>query len=66
MTLPAERTRAVTETERFLFELADATVKRIPKAVRQRAMRLLHHYPTKLDLADLARRAPDRWGKPED
>lgn len=67
MTIPAERTRSVQAAADFLMGLAlRGEIKRIPKAVRERARRILRHFPTTYDLADLARRAPDRWGKPED
>lgn len=66
MTLPAERTRSVQWAERFLLGLAwRGGIKRIPKAVREKARRILRHYPTAFDLADSARRMPDRWGGPE-
>ena len=67
MTLPVERTRSVQYAADFLLRLAQpAFTKRVPKAVRDEARRILRHYPTAYDLAELARRAPDRWGRPED
>ena len=66
MTLPVERTRSVQSAADFLLRLCRPEFsKRIPKAVREEARRILRHYPTAYDLSDLARRAPDRWGKPE-
>lgn len=66
MTIPAERSRAVQNAADFLERLAlHDGIKRVPKAVRDEARRILRHYPTDYDLADLARRAPDRWGRPE-
>jgi len=51
MTLPYERTRAILSTEQFLKDLAyTATYKRVPTAVKQQAISLLHHYPHKNDL----------------
>jgi hypothetical protein len=51
MTLPYERTRAVTSTEEFLYDLLDPQkTPRIPKAIRQRAHHLLRHYPTSYDM----------------
>ena len=51
MTLPFERFRAVTETERFLLNLSDPKVTPgVPKAIRERARALLRHYPTASDL----------------
>ena len=69
MTLPVERTRSVQYAADFLLRLAGfgpQPIKRIPKSVRDEARRILRHYPTTYDLADSARRMPDRWGKPED
>ena len=68
MTIPVERTRSVQYAADFLLRLAVCYggIKRVPKAVREEARRILRHFPTTFDLADLARRAPDRWGKPED
>lgn len=51
MTLPFERTLAVTETHRFLRNLIDPKVTPgLPKAIRERARMLLRHYPTSHDL----------------
>jgi hypothetical protein len=46
MTLPAERARSVLYTREFLLSLTDpkATPK-VPKPIRQKAIRLLRHYP---------------------
>jgi hypothetical protein len=64
MTLPAERTRAVVYTREFLVRLANAygekAIKRIPKEVRNEALRLLKHYPSPVDL-----RAPSDAFDPE-
>lgn len=55
MTMPFERTWAVTNTREFLYELLDPKkTPRIPKSVRLRAGRLLKHYPTELDMDDAA------------
>lgn len=63
MTLPNERTRAVINTHDFLVRLinpyAKDGIKRIPKAVRQEALRLLRHYPLPFDLYAAAKGAPD-------
>jgi hypothetical protein len=48
MTIPAERTRAILQTRKFLEEL-----QRMPrqfKAVRAEARRLLRHYPEASDI----------------
>lgn len=67
MTLPVERTRSVQYAADFLLRLAQpAFTKRVPKAVRDEARRILRHFPMGYDLVELARRVPDRWGKPED
>lgn len=51
MTLPEERTRAVAETLRFLYALLDPKITpRVPRRVRERARRLIKHYPTALDM----------------
>ena len=54
MTLPYERTRSVNNAREFLYRLASPYVaggfKRIPRAVRQAALRLLRHYPSVVDL----------------
>lgn len=53
MTLPAERTRAVIMTARFLDRLAtpyDGGFKRVPQEVREIARRLRRHYPHWFDL----------------
>ena len=56
MTLPAERSRAVLQARAFLTRLANPYVpggiKRIPKAVRQEALRVLRHYPMGFEVAD--------------
>ena len=66
MTLPVERTRSVQYAADFLLRLAQpAFTKRVPKAVRDEARHILRHFPSAYDLVELARRAPDRWGKPK-
>jgi len=54
MTLPYERTRAVINVREFLFRLStpyiENGIKRIPKAVRDEAKRLMRHYPNVVDL----------------
>lgn len=55
MTMPCERTRAVVLARDLLFRLSSPYLpdghKRIPKAVRDEAVRLLRHYPTVVDMA---------------
>lgn len=51
MTLPYERTRAITETEKFLLRLCDSKVTpAVPKYIRQDARALLRHYPQAHDI----------------
>ncbi len=56
MTLPAERTRAVLQAREFLTRLANpyipGGIKRIPKSVRQEALRVLRHFPMGYEVAD--------------
>jgi hypothetical protein len=59
MTLPFERTRSVVNTREFLVQLCCGEIKRIPKDVRDRARRLLRHYPSPVDLSIAADGAPD-------
>ena len=54
MTLPRERTRSVVNAREFLARLVSPYVpggyKRIPKPVREEALRLLRHFPSVVDL----------------
>lgn len=63
MTLPYQRSYAVIQTSNFLLRLAnpyvDGGIKKIPKAVRDEARRLLKHYPHPYDLHAAAKVAPD-------
>lgn len=61
MTLPNERLRAVKFAEEFLRELASDKTKypRVPKSVRQEAYAILRHYPTRYEMSEVAKRAPD-------
>lgn len=46
MTLPDERTRAVIAGREFLLSLLDPKeTPRVPRAVRQQALRVLRHFP---------------------
>ena len=63
MTIPYERTRAVTNTQQFLLDLCDPKkTPRIPKDVRQEAHRLLRHYPTKYEMDIIAEREDSMCG----
>jgi len=68
MTTPTERTRAVQSARKFLLNLAvhRGGIKRVPKAVRAEAMRILRHYPFTSDLSCSARRIPDLWAEPNE
>jgi hypothetical protein len=54
MTLPRERTRSVVNAREFLARLVSPYVpngyKRIPKPVREEALRLLRHFPSVVDM----------------
>lgn len=57
MTVPIERTNAVVWTGDFLYDLIDPKkTPRVPKDVRERAKRLLRHYPSAYDMEVIARR----------
>ena len=57
MTVPIERTNAVVYTRDFLLELVDPKVTpRVPKIIRERARRLLRHYPSKFEMDVIADR----------
>jgi hypothetical protein len=67
MTLPDERTRAIVNARNFLYDLIDPKkTPRIPKAVRERARRILKHYPWDSYLDMTAEALPDVWGKTDD
>jgi hypothetical protein len=63
MTLPSERTRAVIHAVDFLTRLIspynDGGIKRVPKEVRQEALRVLRHFPRPYDLYAAAECAPE-------
>ena len=60
MTIPSERCRSVSYAREFLEELADPKkTHRIPKSVRDRARRLLRHYPSDYDMEMAAKASPD-------
>lgn len=65
MTLPVERTRAVTATRAFLARLLrPADTPGVPRAVRDEASSLLRHYPGDVDLLAAAAGAPATWAVP--
>ena len=63
MTLPYERTRAVIHAVDFLTRLVspynERGIKKIPKEVRQEALRVLRHFPRPFDIHAAAQAAPD-------
>lgn len=63
MTIPNERRQAVITTRDFLRSLLNAKkTPRVPKSVRQQALRCLRHYPGEFDVAQTARNYPEMWG----
>ena len=63
MTLPYERTRAVLNTQEFLYSLLDPKdTPKVPKDVRQWARRCLKHYPNVSDMVRSAEQLPFVWG----
>jgi hypothetical protein len=64
MTVPIERTRAVNKAREFLYDLLDPKkTPRVPKAVREKALRVLKHYPGSYYLDKSAEALPDIWDK---
>ena len=64
MTIPAERTRAIIETRRFLEELlSQRLTPDVPDAVRKQARALLRHYPFGSEI-HLAHHALPEWFGP--
>ena len=64
MTLPNERKRAVTYTEKFLLDLCDPKkTPRVPREVRDRARSLLRHYPSNYDMELASEQAPTVFGE---
>lgn len=67
MTIPIERTRAVNKAREFLYDLLDPKkTPRVPKAVREKALRVLKHYPLSCYLDMSAKALPDIWGNTDD
>lgn len=63
MTIPAERTRAVVNTEQFLYDLLDSRkTPRVPRDIRLRAAALLRHYPNRWDMEMTVREGSSRFG----
>lgn len=64
MTIPTERTRAVIQAEELLLDLVSSRkTPRIPKEIRDRAARILRHYPSKYDMELAAETSPELFGE---
>ena len=60
MTMPDERYRSLLYVRDFLYDLLDPEMtERVPAAVRQRARRMLRHYPLQYEIELLAKKAPE-------
>ncbi|MGF6924368.1 BPSL0761 family protein [Paraburkholderia sp. 40] len=66
MTMPEERTRAITETRQFLETLLGAEDEIMWGLVRTMAGQLLRHYPLDVDLSVSASALPGVWAPPRD
>lgn len=54
MSLPDEKVRAMQSARKFLFDLLNPqATPRVPKAVRDRARRVVKHYPFDFEIADM-------------
>ena len=63
MTVPAERSLSIEYAEKFLLDLLDpkATPK-VPKEIRERARRVLRHFPNSFHVKIAAKKAPEIFG----
>jgi hypothetical protein len=60
MTLPNERTRAVRYARELLYALLDPKLTpRVPRKVREQALRVLRHFPNDCDLYVAGEAAPN-------
>ncbi|MDQ0621006.1 BPSL0761 family protein [Paraburkholderia graminis] len=66
MTMPEERTKAITETRQFLKTLLGAEDEILWGLVRTVASQLLRHFPEDTDLRMSASALPDVWAPPAD
>jgi len=65
MTIPSERTRAILAAEQMLVDLLDPLkTPRVPRVIRQRALRVLRHYPWAVHMKQTAGKCPEIWGEP--
>lgn len=64
MTLPIERTNSIYMTRDFLRALLDPKqTPRIPKYVRKQAYWCLRHFPADYEIAQVAKKLPNIFGK---
>lgn len=62
MTIPVERFRAVASTRDFMRDLLDTKkTPRVPRAIRERALRCLRHYPWVGEMERTAAACPELW-----
>ena len=62
MTIPVERTRAVLAAREFLQDLlVPSMTKNVPPEIRNRARRILRHYPGYLDIFQTVKDCPSLW-----
>lgn len=60
MTLPDERYRAVRYARQFLRDLLDPKkTPKVPRSVRERAHRVLRHFPGEFDMERAAEKSPN-------
>jgi hypothetical protein len=63
MTLPDERLRSVRYAREFLRDLLDPKkTPRVSKEIRQRAYRVLKHFPGECDMQQASKKAPKVFG----
>ncbi|NBP58606.1 hypothetical protein EBU71_19125 [bacterium] len=64
MTLPDERYHALIQTRTLLFHLCSPHMTpRVPRAIRERAMNLLRHFPTDYHLEMMTIHMPNDFAK---
>lgn len=58
MSLPNEKTRSILYAKQFLLDLTHhSKTKRIPSEIRERARRILRHWPFDFELEDAFKRS---------
>lgn len=64
MTIPKERSMAIENAELFLRDLLNpkATPK-VPREVRERARRVLRHFPSRFEMMLAKKKNPELWGE---